>query len=78
MSPDIIGAIASAIVLILGSFFAFTKWVITKFLSELKPNGGGSIKDQVNVNTRKIEKIEERVDHIYEILVKGGNKNAKR
>lgn len=68
MSPDIIGAVASALVLVLGSFFAFTKWVITKFLSELKPNGGGSIKDKVEINSKKLEKIEERVDHIYEIL----------
>jgi hypothetical protein len=72
MTPEVIGAFGSAIVLILGSFFAFTKWVITKFLSELKPNGGGSIKDKVEVNSKKLEKIEERVDHIYEILAKKG------
>lgn len=64
MSPEIISAIASAVVLILGSFFAFTKWMITKFLSELKPNGGSSMKDQMN-------RLTERIDHIYEILAKG-------
>ena len=64
MTPEIISAIASALVLILGSFFAFTKWMITKFLSELKPNGGSSIKDQIN-------RLEERVDNIYEMLAKG-------
>lgn len=67
MSPEIISAIASAVVLILGSFFAFTKWMITKFLSELKPNGGSSMKDQMN-------RLTERIDHIYEILAKGDNK----
>jgi hypothetical protein len=64
MTPEVIAAIASAIVLILGSFFGFTKWMITKFLSELKPNGGSSIKDQIN-------RLEERVDKIYEMLAKG-------
>ena len=64
MSPEIISAIASALVLVLGSFFAFTKWMITKFLSELKPNGGSSLKDQVN-------RLEKRVDDIYELLAKG-------
>lgn len=68
MSPDIIGAFASALVLVLGSFFAFTKWVITKFLSELKPNGGSSMRDQVNINTRRLENVEQRVDDIYHIL----------
>lgn len=72
MSPDIIGSVASATVLILGSFFAFTKWIITKFLSELKPNSGSSIKDKVEINSKKLEKIEERVDNIYEILAKKG------
>jgi hypothetical protein len=61
MSPEIISAIASAIVVVLGSFFAFTKWMITKFLSELKPNGGSSIKDQIN-------RLEQRVDDVYFIL----------
>lgn len=70
MTPEIIGAFGSALVLVLGSFFAFTKWVISKFLSELRPNGGGSIKDKVEVNSKKLAKIEERVDHIYEILAK--------
>ena len=72
MSPDVIGALASALVLILGTFFAFTKWIIVKFLSELKPNSGSSIKDKVEINSKKLEKIEERVDHIYEILAKKG------
>jgi hypothetical protein len=67
MSPEIISAIASAVVLVLGSFFAFTKWMITKFLSELKPNGGSSMKDQIN-------RLEERIDHIYELLAKGESK----
>ena len=63
MTPEIISAIAGGIVIILGSFFGFTKWMITKFLHELKPNGGTSLKDQVN-------RLEKRVDEIYEILAR--------
>lgn len=70
MTPEVIGAVASGVALILGSFFGFTKWMIKTFLSELKPNGGGSIKDKVDINSKKLEKIEERVDHIYDILAK--------
>lgn len=64
MTPEIIAAIGSAVVVILGAFFGFSKWMITTFLHELKPNGGGSIKDQVN-------RLEKRVDDIYLLLAEG-------
>lgn len=47
---------------------AFNKWIIDKFLNELKPNGGGSIKDKVDINTDRLTRVEERVDAIYTIL----------
>lgn len=68
MTPEIISAIAGGVVLILGAFFGFTKWMITKFLSELKPNGGSSMRDQVNTNTSRLERVENRIDDIYQIL----------
>lgn len=74
MSPDIISAVAGGVVLILGSFFGFTKWMITKFLSELKPNGGSSMRDQVNTNTARLERVEKRIDDIYTILANKGDK----
>jgi uncharacterized membrane protein len=61
MTPELIAALTSAVVAILGAFFGFSKWVINKFLHELKPNGGSSMKDQVN-------RLEKRVDDIYHIL----------
>lgn len=63
MNPEIIGAMASAVVVILTAFFGFTKWMITKFLHELKPNSGSSMKDQIT-------RLEGRVDDIYSILAK--------
>lgn len=78
MTPEIIQAIAAGVVIILGSFFGFTKWMITKFLSELKPNGGSSMRDQVNINTIRLEKVEKRVDDIYTILANKEERNARR
>jgi hypothetical protein len=63
LNPEIIAAFASATVLILGAFLGFSKWMITKFLSELKPNSGSSMKDQIT-------RLESRVDDIYTILAK--------
>lgn len=37
------------------------KWLVQHYLAELKPNGGGSVKDQVN-------RLEARVDQIYLLL----------
>ncbi len=56
-----IAAFASATVAILGAMFGLIKWMITKFLSELKPNSGSSMKDQIT-------RLEERVDDIYLLL----------
>jgi hypothetical protein len=68
-NPEIVAAIFAGVVSLLGAFFGFTKWMITKFLSELKPNGGSSIKDKVEVNSERLTRVEERVDAIYDILI---------
>jgi len=62
-NPEIIAAVFAGAVSILGAFFGFSKWMISKFLSELKPNSGSSMKDQVT-------RLEKRVDDIYSILAK--------
>jgi hypothetical protein len=61
ITPEIIAALFAGLVSVLAAFYGFNKWIITKFLHELKPNGGSSIKDQVN-------RLERRVDDIYYIL----------
>ena len=38
------------------------KWLVKHYLSELRPNSGSSLKDQVN-------RLEERVNSIYEHLL---------
>jgi hypothetical protein len=38
------------------------KWLVKHYLSELRPNSGSSLKDQVN-------RLEERVNSIYDHLI---------
>jgi len=54
-------AFAVSMMTIAAGFAGFVKWLVKHYLSELKPNGGGSVKDQVN-------RLEERVDQIYLLL----------
>lgn len=61
MTPNDWVAIIVGIFSIIGGFSIFVKWLVKHFLYELKPNGGGSLKDQVN-------RLEGRVDEIYRIL----------
>lgn len=46
-----------------------TKAMVRDYLSELKPNGGGSIKDKVNDIDAKVNKLESRIDQIYFLIV---------
>lgn len=53
----------------------FIKHLVKDYLAELKPNGGGSMRDAVNINTQRLERVEEeqsrqtsRIDDIYKLL----------
>jgi hypothetical protein len=63
MSAQDYAALSVAIITVLGGGAAYVQFMIKHYLSELKPNGGGSIKDQVN-------RLEARVDTIIELLGK--------
>ena len=54
-------AVAVAISTLIGSFALMIRWLVKHYLEELKPNGGSSVKDQVN-------RLEARVDQIYIFL----------
>jgi hypothetical protein len=60
-----LAAVAVGIISVLGGIAAFLQFLVKHYLNELKPNGGGSIKDQVN-------RLETRVDKIYELLLSKG------
>ena len=63
MSAQDYAALSVAIISILGGVAAYVQFMIKHYLSELRPNGGSSIKDQVN-------RLEARVDTIIEMLGK--------
>lgn len=73
ITPELVAAIFTGLIGTLGAFYGFNKWIITKFLSELKPNGGGSMRDKVDINTERLTRVEQRVDDIYKILAKEHN-----
>jgi len=54
-------AFAVAMLTIVAGFATLVRWLVKHYLYELRPNGGGSVKDQVN-------RLEERVDQIYLLL----------
>ena len=58
---------AIAIIAIITAFAGVVRWLVKHYLYELKPNGGGSVKDQVN-------RLEERVDQIYLLLCEKDSK----
>ena len=55
-------AFAISICTLVGTFALMIKWIVKHYLNELRPNGGSSVKDQVN-------RLELRVDEIYRLLV---------
>jgi len=61
MTPNEWAGLALAISTMVGSFALMVRWLVKHYLEELKPNGGSSVKDQVN-------RLEARVDQIYLLL----------
>jgi hypothetical protein len=61
MTAQDYAALAVAIVTVLGGVTAMLQFLVRHYLAELKPNSGSSMKDSIN-------RLETRVDKIYEIL----------
>ena len=68
MTAQDYAALTVSLLTIGGAFIAMTRWLVKHYLQELKPNGGSSVKDQVN-------RLEKRVDESYSLLV---SNNARR
>ena len=60
-AQDWLGTIFTALS-ILALVAGGVKWLVKHYLSELRPNGGSSVKDQVN-------RLEVKVDKLYDILI---------
>jgi hypothetical protein len=69
-----------AILTIVSSIAFSIKWLVRHYLSELKPNSGSSLKDQVSrleesLDEQRIESVrsrerqEKKIDEMYKILI---------
>ena len=54
-------ALVVAVISIAASFAGIVRWLVNHYLAELKPNGGGSLKDKVN-------SLEEKVDFLTDLV----------
>ena len=63
MTATDLAAWVVGVVTVLGAIASYTQFMIKHYLSELKPNSGSSLKDQVS-------RLEARVDTIIELLGK--------
>ena len=61
MNPQDVAAGSVAVITVIGSFVGAVRWLVKHYLSELKTNGGSSLRDQVN-------RLEVRVDTIIDML----------
>ena len=64
MNPNEWAAMGVALLTLLVGFTALIRHLVKHYLSELKPNSGASVKDQVS-------RLEKRVDEIYSLLIAG-------
>jgi len=63
MTPNEWVGLSVGVCAIATSLLMVLRWVIKSYLQELKPNGGSSMKDQLN-------RLEQRVDDLYSLIVK--------
>jgi len=63
-------AIAVAVGTLIGFLVTGVRFLVKSYLSELKPNGGSSVKDKINEINQQVERLEARIDEIYRLLIK--------
>jgi len=61
MTPTEWAGLAVAAITLVTAFLGLIRWLVKQYLVELKPNGGSSLKDKVNV-------LEEKVDLLTELV----------
>lgn len=67
MTAQDYAALTVSLLTIGGAFIAMTRWLVKHYLAELKPNGGSSVKDQVN-------RLEKRLDEVYSLLLSNSDR----
>ena len=69
MSASDWAGLAVAVTTLLGSLSIAVRFLTKHYLSELKPNGGSSLRDEQTRQGDTIKRLETRVDSIYELLL---------
>ena len=82
MSPNEIAAMIVSIITVITAVAAGIRWLVKHYLAELRPNGGGSLKDQVNRLENRMNDAEGlrkemsvKIDKMYEVLLEHVAKN---
>jgi hypothetical protein len=70
MTAQDYAALTVSLLTIGGAFIAMTRWLVKHYLQELKPNGGSSVKDQVN-------RLEKRLDEVYSLLLSNSDRRKR-
>lgn len=61
MTPTEWATLAVATLTIITGFAGVVRWLVKHYLYELRPNGGSSLKDKVNLLEEKVELLTELV-----------------
>ena len=61
MTPNEWAGIAVATLTIITGFAGLIRWLVKHYLYELRPNGGSSVKDKINLLEEKVELLTELV-----------------
>jgi len=69
MSMSDWAGLAVSVTTLIGALAVGVRFLVKHYLSELKPNGGSSIKDKVKDIDEKVGKLESRIDEIYKLLL---------
>jgi hypothetical protein len=69
MTPTEWLGICVAVSTLVGSLAIAVRFLVKHYLSELKPNGGSSLRDEQNRQGDTIKRLEDRVDEIYRLLI---------
>jgi hypothetical protein len=63
-------ALAVAITTLVGALAAAVRWMVKHYLTELKPNGGSSLRDKVN-------QLDDKVEFLTELIIQSLKNDRK-
>jgi len=70
MSPNEWAGLAVSVTTLIGVTAVGVRHLVKHYLAELRPNGGSSMKDKIAHIDTKVDKLEARIDEIYQFLIK--------